>query len=116
MLFILFGASGDLSRRKILPAFYHAFLGSKNADAPVLLGVGRSEFSDADYQEVVSTSLVDSGIEPVVAARWCRHSVAYQQVADYSDLTTVCKRASEMESRHGLDRSEERRVGTEWRG
>lgn len=103
MLFILFGASGDLSRRKILPAFYHAFLGSKNADAPVLLGVGRSEFSDADYQEVVSTSLVDSGIEPVVAARWCRHSVAYQQVADYSDLTTVCKRASEMESRHGLD-------------
>ena len=102
MLFVLFGATGDLSRRKILPAFYHAFLNAADSGAPVLLGVGRSDWSDDKFQEIVGQSLIDNGIEPDVAARWCRHSVAYQQLDDYSDLTSVCRRASEMESRLGL--------------
>lgn len=101
MLFVLFGATGDLSRKKILPALYHAFL-KEDSVAPVLLGVGRSEWSDEHFRNVVSESLVAEGIDPDLAGRWCTDAVAYQTVPDYGNLKSVCDRASAIESERGL--------------
>ena len=54
--FVIFGASGDLTRRKLIPALYRsAFKQSLPIDTRIV-GVSRTQFDDAGYRE----SLVES--------------------------------------------------------
>ena len=50
VLFI-FGGSGDLNYRKLNPALYNLFLDNAMPDHFSIVGIGRSEFSDADYKK-----------------------------------------------------------------
>ena len=56
--FILFGASGDLSARLILPALYNLFLGGNLPEKFQLIGVDRQDSSDdvlgEHYHDAVS--------------------------------------------------------------
>ncbi len=47
---VIFGASGDLSRRKLLPALYALARNGLLPDAFAVLGVGRTEMTDAGFQ------------------------------------------------------------------
>ncbi|MEM8783242.1 MAG: glucose-6-phosphate dehydrogenase [Planctomycetota bacterium] len=52
-LIIIFGASGDLTKRKLIPALYYLW---KQGQAPkrfAILGVSRSRFDDASYRDEV---------------------------------------------------------------
>ncbi len=52
-LIVIFGASGDLTKRKLIPALYYLW---KNGQAPrkfAILGVSRSKFSDDAYRSEV---------------------------------------------------------------
>jgi glucose-6-phosphate 1-dehydrogenase len=53
---VIFGASGDLSFRKLLPSFYDLFGLNQLPKDFVILGLGRSEYSDNSFRE----SLIDS--------------------------------------------------------
>ncbi|KAF2955732.1 glucose-6-phosphate dehydrogenase [Marinitoga sp. 38H-ov] len=53
---IIFGASGDLSFRKLIPSMYKLFKNRKLIDF-YILGVGRSNFSDDDFRNKVLESL-----------------------------------------------------------
>ena len=44
--FLLFGASGDLARKKLFPALYE-LTAEGRADMPIV-GIARSDWSDAD--------------------------------------------------------------------
>ena len=48
---VIFGASGDLARRKIIPAFYNLFLDGWLADGFAIAGVARSPMSDDAFRE-----------------------------------------------------------------
>ncbi|QCR22271.1 glucose-6-phosphate dehydrogenase [Pontibacter sp. SGAir0037] len=48
---VIFGGTGDLTKRKLVPAFYHLFLEGWLPDKFAIVGLGRSGFNDADYRE-----------------------------------------------------------------
>lgn len=57
MTFVLFGATGDLAKRKIYPALYNLYLDNKMPQAISIFGLGRKEFTDATFQEHVRKSI-----------------------------------------------------------
>ena len=50
-LIVIFGASGDLAYRKLLPALYTLCAEGHLPEDYAILGVARSEFSDSDFRE-----------------------------------------------------------------
>lgn len=57
MTFVLFGATGDLAKRKIYPALYNLFLDQKAPQTLSVIGLGRKEMSDLEFQDVVKQSV-----------------------------------------------------------
>ncbi|PMC37886.1 glucose-6-phosphate dehydrogenase [Bacillus sp. UMB0899] len=57
MTFILFGASGDLAKRKIFPALYNLFIHEKFPKTFRVIGLGRSDWSTAMFQKHVIESI-----------------------------------------------------------
>ena len=55
--FVLFGATGDLAKRKIYPALYNLFIDQKLPRSFSLIGLGRRELSDEAFQANVEQSL-----------------------------------------------------------
>ena len=45
-----FGASGDLTKRKLMPALYELFKDDRLDSGFSIVGVGRSEYSDEAFQ------------------------------------------------------------------
>jgi glucose-6-phosphate 1-dehydrogenase len=55
--FVLFGATGDLAKRKIYPALYNLFIDQKLPQSFSLIGLGRRELSNESFQANVEQSL-----------------------------------------------------------
>ncbi|WP_139999622.1 glucose-6-phosphate dehydrogenase [Paenibacillus paridis] len=55
--FVLFGATGDLAKRKIYPALYNLFVDQKLPQSFSVIGLGRREVSDEAFQANVEKSL-----------------------------------------------------------
>ncbi|HSC26198.1 MAG TPA: glucose-6-phosphate dehydrogenase [Vicinamibacterales bacterium] len=54
---VIFGSSGDLSRRKLLPALYHLSRGQRLPARFAVIGVGRSELNDERFRASFHESL-----------------------------------------------------------
>ena len=50
-IFIIFGGSGDLARRKLIPAIYNLYLDDRVSDKYLIIGIGRTKFSNKAYRE-----------------------------------------------------------------
>ncbi|WP_172372886.1 glucose-6-phosphate dehydrogenase [Sporosarcina jiandibaonis] len=57
LTFVLFGATGDLAKRKLFPALYNLFLEGKIPAAFSVIGLGRREWSNEFFQSKVEESL-----------------------------------------------------------
>jgi glucose-6-phosphate 1-dehydrogenase len=57
MTFILFGATGDLAKRKLFPALYNLYLDGKLPASFSVIGLGRKYSSDEDFQAKVEKAL-----------------------------------------------------------
>jgi glucose-6-phosphate 1-dehydrogenase len=57
MTFVLFGATGDLAKRKIYPALYNLFLDQKMPESFSVVGLGRRKLSHDEFQANVKQSL-----------------------------------------------------------
>ena len=66
---VLFGASGDLAMRKLLPALYNLKTDGLLSDHFSLVGVGRDPMSREQYQEKVQRDIARFGPQPVDSAR-----------------------------------------------
>ena len=56
--FVLFGATGDLAKRKIYPALYQLYIDQKLPQSFSLIGLGRRELSHKTFQANVEQSLL----------------------------------------------------------
>jgi glucose-6-phosphate 1-dehydrogenase len=54
---VIFGGTGDLTKRKLIPAFYHLFLDGWLPEHFAVIGLGRSPFNDANYQDRLQEGL-----------------------------------------------------------
>ncbi len=50
--YVVFGATGDLTKRKLIPALYHRFLDGQFDEKSQIIGASRSKLSDAEFQQV----------------------------------------------------------------
>ncbi|MDR7100173.1 glucose-6-phosphate 1-dehydrogenase [Lysobacter niabensis] len=57
---VIFGGSGDLALRKLLPALFHRYRDGQIVDGTRIVGVARDDRSDADYREQVRAALAAS--------------------------------------------------------
>lgn len=54
---IIFGASGDLTRRKLMPALYALFCKGRLPEAFSILGTARTAYTDESFREYIHTQL-----------------------------------------------------------
>ncbi|MBE5106089.1 glucose-6-phosphate dehydrogenase [Bacillus thuringiensis] len=57
MTFVLFGATGDLAKRKIYPALYNLYRDQKLPKQISVIGLGRRQVSHVDFQERIKESI-----------------------------------------------------------
>src|ERR671917_112279 len=60
-MLVIFGASGDLTKRKLLPAVYHLSLEHRLPPRFSVLGVAKSELSDEQFRQQFRDSLKEFG-------------------------------------------------------
>jgi len=65
-IFILYGATGDLAHRLVLPAFFRLAIAGLLPTDWRLIGNGRGNLSDEEFQERMRESLEEFGPEPAV--------------------------------------------------
>ena len=104
-VFVLFGATGDLSARKIAPALYHlARRGLLGPNTPVL-GVARRSLSDEQFRDRMLQAIREHAAdEPIddqawaeLAKRWHYH-VAHVDAAD--EYRALAKKLGELDERY----------------
>ena len=95
VVFVIFGASGDLTRRKLIPAIYDLFKHKLLPENFALLGVSRSKLSDDDFREksLLNNELFDVSGEPKEVVDAFAERLFYQPIdtndsADYAKVKT----------------------------
>ncbi|HEX6964710.1 MAG TPA: glucose-6-phosphate dehydrogenase [Gemmatimonadaceae bacterium] len=91
-VFIIFGATGDLARRKILPALYELYRQHCTDAGCVVLGVTREQLDDAHFREMACDALVAEGVKQADARAWANKFLFFQSIeneapADFQALT-----------------------------
>ncbi|MCB2228181.1 MAG: glucose-6-phosphate dehydrogenase [Desulfarculaceae bacterium] len=100
---IIFGASGDLTGRKLVPALYHLFANGAVPEHFYICGAARSELSDEDFRKKMHAAVAeaggDAGAWDEFAARLHYQAVDYDDEASYQALA---KRLDELDAAHGV--------------
>nr|WP_225578248.1 glucose-6-phosphate dehydrogenase [Rhodanobacter sp. 7MK24] len=60
---VIFGGTGDLALRKLLPALFHRYLDGQIPAGSRIVGVAREPLDDAGYRAQLRESLVDKGAD-----------------------------------------------------
>src|SRR5579863_5338522 len=86
---VMFGATGDLAMRKLLPAFYNLKGEGLLSDRFAVVGVGRVAMTSEIYQQKVGRDILEFGPHPVEAGRaeWLSKGASYVS-GGYDDETT----------------------------
>ena len=88
---LIFGGSGDLARRKLVPALYHLAVDKLLDDGFAVLGVARDGMTDEHYRELMLAELRKSeGFQSldVPAWKWLASRMWYVG-ADFADTATL---------------------------
>ena len=54
---IIFGASGDLTKRKLMPALYSLYKDNRLPEGFAILGIGRTDYADETYRDYILNEL-----------------------------------------------------------
>ena len=85
-LFVIFGATGDLMTRKLLPALYRVITENNVADKITILGVARHQITEDEFRTMAEDALIAAGHTGDEIASFCRHRMFYQPVGDVEDF------------------------------
>ena len=67
---VIFGASGDLTRRKLLPAVYNLAEAGLLPERFAIVGVARPPINEADYRQQMRERVKDAEGEPLEPEKW----------------------------------------------
>jgi glucose-6-phosphate 1-dehydrogenase len=98
---IIFGASGDLTHRKLIPALYNLFCHQKLPDRYCIVGASRTEMNDNAFRSKMRRGLTDAGVD---LKAWddfesCLYyqSVSYDNPSSYKILSS---RLADLDRKH----------------
>jgi glucose-6-phosphate 1-dehydrogenase len=101
-LFVIFGATGDLTRRKLLPALYHLMQREEVVEHCYVIGSARSDWSDAAFREVAREALSEEFSDDELEA-WCDRRLFYQSLGpEGNDYGALKDRIHALEREHDL--------------
>jgi glucose-6-phosphate 1-dehydrogenase len=99
--FVVFGGTGDLARRKILPALSRLRKQDLITDDTTVLAVARDTgMDDNAYRNVVREAIEDDGMDPKEIDHWVQQCVFYQGIGkgEPEDFKAVAARVAQLES------------------
>ena len=92
---VIFGASGDLTSRKLVPALFNLSVDKLLPDRFFLIGYGRKSISDEDFRQSLKNSLSSYSRRSIEEDIWNRlspeisfHSGAYDDLSSFESLKT----------------------------
>lgn len=102
---VIFGASGDLTYRKLIPALYHLYASDQLPKSFAILGVSRTQYSDESYREKLKHSLQEmEKTEPETLEAFCNH-LHYQAIdtSDTQDYAKLATRLDDVANQYGFE-------------
>jgi glucose-6-phosphate 1-dehydrogenase len=82
-VFIIFGATGDLSQRSIIPALYNLAKSGKIAGKSIILGTARTNINDQGFRDFARKALANANITlDDKMNRWIEESFYYQTIGE----------------------------------
>ena len=69
---VIFGADGDLTKRKLLPSIYNLSASGLLPARYAIVGVDRVPMTTADYREKITQALPSFAGQPIEASRWAQ--------------------------------------------
>ena len=103
---VIFGASGDLTTRKLLPALFNLFI-SDNLPKPFsIVGCSRTVLTDEEFRTKLQKACVESGAKecakwPDFAANLYYQPVTYDSQPDYAALAEYLRKLDEQKNTGG---------------
>ncbi|HYG67991.1 MAG TPA: glucose-6-phosphate dehydrogenase, partial [Anaeromyxobacteraceae bacterium] len=87
--FVVFGATGDLAKRKLLPALYNLRANGLLPRDFIVIGVARQPLDDAGYRKWANAALREFATRPVEDALWAEYADRFHYVrGDVGDPRT----------------------------
>jgi glucose-6-phosphate 1-dehydrogenase len=104
VLIVLFGATGDLARRKIFPAIFSMAEAKQLPKKTVILGAGLHGMNEEEFRASSAKALgefVDG--DTARAAPWCTECLFFQDLSDDDDYAKLKARIESLEKEHNLE-------------
>ncbi|AVI95732.1 TPA: glucose-6-phosphate dehydrogenase [Haemophilus influenzae] len=96
---VIFGASGDLTHRKLIPALYNLYKIGRLSENFSVLGVARSELNDEIFREKMREALIhNEETTPDTLDAFCSH--LYYQAVNTSDAQDYGKLVPRLDDLH----------------
>ena len=97
-LFVILGATGDLARRKLLPAVYRLTRdGALNTEYRILAVSRDPELTDASYRSWAREALIESGVESAELQDWCDRCLLYEPIQEGGGYEALERRICRVE-------------------
>lgn len=86
--FVIFGGTGDLTHRKLMPALYNLLKENNLPRSFAVVSIGRRNLSREEYLEQIKTSIITYGRYPFDEDTWSelRNLIYYKQM-DFTDIS-----------------------------
>ena len=104
-LFVVFGGTGDLMQRKLLPVLYRLRASGRLPAGSLVLGVARRPMNDAAFRALAEQALAEAKAgSPEDIASFCNSTLFYQSTPDASpsSFAALQQRIENVERDHGL--------------
>ncbi|UJZ90164.1 glucose-6-phosphate dehydrogenase [Haemophilus seminalis] len=96
---VIFGASGDLTHRKLIPALYNLYKIGRLSENFSVLGVARSDLNDETFREKMRETLIhNEETTPETLDAFCSH--LYYQAVNTSDAQDYGKLVPRLDNLH----------------
>jgi glucose-6-phosphate 1-dehydrogenase len=102
---VVLGGTGDLMRRKLLPALYHVSVNGMLPPRSQILAVARARDTDERFRIWASEALAAAGFPADArSALWCEECLHYQSLGDGTpdDFQALARRITTLEREQGL--------------
>src|SRR4030043_367619 len=103
---VVFGASGDLARRKLIPSIFNLFAQDLLDEKFYMLGCGRKKLTDEDFREIAQQAILESRTDATVKDLKAFAEKLYYIEGDYDDAAfykTIKTRLTSLDGKHEMD-------------
>ncbi|WP_077213897.1 glucose-6-phosphate dehydrogenase [Bacillus dakarensis] len=103
-LIIIFGATGDLAKRKLFPSLYKLYEKGRLTDRFAVIGVARRSISNDEFQESIQESVKSAAGKEEHVQEFASHFYYHSHdVTDSDSYSALKKLASELDDHYGLN-------------